>query len=139
MRHAIGVAPDARFRREAWELLDAGISRHGAIEEIGAGQRRDDDQREDEPRRPFDQPPPHSLSLATSRRQSNLMAPLAHVAEHDAYSAKFAMTGAWSDGRSQPRASRRTRIDLTASPSAGLTQMWSRRRPLFTFDQSGER
>ena len=59
VRNAEVVAPDANLRRKAGQLLDAGSRRHGAIEEVAAAQRRQDDQREDEARRPIDPSPRH--------------------------------------------------------------------------------
>ena len=77
-----------------------------------------------ETRRPFDQTPDHRTPgrlLASSQLGS-----LCRVQFPGAgYNANLIMTGAWSEGRSHPRASRRTRIPLTESASAGLTQMWS--------------
>ena len=55
---------------------------------------------------------------------------------HGAHSWRSTMTGAWSDGRSQPRASRRTRASQMPPRSSEETQMWSRRRPRSESDQS---
>ncbi len=50
-----------------------------------------------------------------------------------------AMTGTWSDGLSQPRASLNT-VTAPRSPArSGLSQTWSSRRPLSAAAQSGER
>ena len=45
MRNAEVVAPDADFSREARQRLGAGGGGHGAIEEVAAAQRHQDDQR----------------------------------------------------------------------------------------------
>ena len=55
------------------------------------------------------------------------------------YTSSVAVTGTWSDGRSQPRECLRTCMPVTRSASAGATQMWSSRRPLSAVCQSGER
>ncbi len=55
---------------------------------------------------------------------------------HGAHNWRSTMTGAWSDGRSQPRASRRTRASRMPPRSSEETQMWSRRRPRSESDQS---
>ena len=47
------------------------------------------------------------------------------------------LTATAARGDSQVAALRRRAQEV--SPSAGLTQIWSNRRPLLTFDQSGER
>ena len=52
---------------------------------------------------------------------------------------KSAMTGAWSEGRSQPRASRSTSAPASAPDSAGVAQIWSSRRPRSEADQSRAR
>ncbi|MBS1180571.1 MAG: crp 4 [Proteobacteria bacterium] len=46
------------------------------------------------------------------------------------------VTGAWSEGRSQSRASFRTRKSLIRSARLGCAQMWSSRRPLSAARQS---
>ena len=52
---------------------------------------------------------------------------------------RSASTGTWSEGRSQPRASRSTSAPASAGPSAGAAQTWSRRRPRSEADQSRAR
>ena len=52
---------------------------------------------------------------------------------------KSAMTGAWSEGRCQPRASRSTSAPASAPESAGVAQIWSSRRPRSEADQSRAR
>src|SRR5690606_22264665 len=54
-------------------------------------------------------------------------------------SMKSTITGTWSDGRSQPRASFTTSIWAAKGAAAGLVQTWSRRRPLSALSQLGER
>ncbi len=48
-------------------------------------------------------------------------------------------TGAWSDGCSQPRTLRKISASRTRGASAGVTQTWSRRRPLSAASQSAAR
>ena len=55
------------------------------------------------------------------------------------HTSSVTVTGTWSDGRSQPRASRRMRKSLTSSFSARDTQMWSSRRPRSPTVQSAAR
>ena len=50
-----------------------------------------------------------------------------------------AKTGAWSDGCSQPRTARSTRLPCPASAISGVAQTWSSRRPLSAASQSGAR
>ena len=56
-----------------------------------------------------------------------------------AHTSSVTVTGTWSDGRSQPRASRVMRKSLTPSFSARDTQMWSSRRPRSAAVQSAAR
>jgi hypothetical protein len=55
------------------------------------------------------------------------------------HTSSVAVTGTWSDGWVQPRASRVMVSSETRSARAGLTQMWSSRRPLSAAAQSGAR
>ena len=55
------------------------------------------------------------------------------------YTSSVTVTGTWSDGRSQPRASRVILKSLTPSFSARETQMWSSRRPRSPTVQSAAR
>ncbi len=141
VRHAIGVAPYASFGGETGEPFGSRMGGHGAIEEVEARERGEDDERENQTRRPFNQTPSHPCSRAPRFwRRSNLPGSLESVPlGADGYNSKLTITGAWSEGRSHPRASRRTCIPFTESPRAGLTQIWSSRRPLLAFCQSGER
>lgn len=56
-----------------------------------------------------------------------------------AHNSNVNVTGAWSEGFSQPRASRKTSTRRTLPARSGETQAWSRRRPLLAAAQSGER
>ena len=58
---------------------------------------------------------------------------------HESTVSKVTMTGTWSDGAGQPRASLRTTAFFSALTSPGVTQTWSRRRPLSATDQSAVR
>ena len=131
-RKASGNDVKSAFRRQAKKLHpDANKNDPNAASrfaELNAAYEilGEDDKRKAQIRRPFDQTSDFHSSKPVLK-------------SGDSYNSNLIMTGTWSDGRSHARASRRTCIPFTESPSAGLTQIWSNRRPLLAFCQSGER
>ncbi len=62
-----------------------------------------------------------------------------HRGGRGAQNSSVTVTGAWSEGLSQPRTSRLTCAPAIVPSRSGVVQTWSRRRPLSAADQSGER